>query len=72
MFATPTAAQQQSPDLAAAQRLLTAIETQRNQALTQHAYAEARAAGMVDELARANARIKELEPKPEPDKDSKP
>lgn len=55
-----------APDaVSSALRLLATIEAQRNWALTQHAMAEARAAGLAEDLARANARIKELEPKPE-------
>lgn len=58
-FATPAQAQQSDP--ATLQRLLAAIEAQRNQALTQHAYAEAKAAALTEDLAKAKAQIKELE-----------
>lgn len=68
LLAAGAAQGQQPPDAAMLQRLLNAIEAQRNQALTQHAYAEAARAGLAEDLARANARIKELEPKPDPAK----
>lgn len=55
------AAAQQSGDPANLQRLLTVIEAQRNQALTQHALAEARAAGLAEELTKALAQVKEME-----------
>lgn len=61
--AFPALAEQ--PDAATLQRLLAAIEAQRNQALTQHAYAEAKAAALTDDLAKAKAQIKELETKGE-------
>lgn len=66
LLMAPAVAQQS--DAATLQRLLSAVENQRNQALTQHAMAEARAAGLTEELTKANARIKELEPKAEPEK----
>jgi hypothetical protein len=44
---------------------LTAALDQANYARSMHIQAEARAAGLADELAKAQARIKELEAKPE-------
>ena len=67
LFAAPALAQQ-ATDAATLQRLLVAIEAQRNQALTQGAYAEARVAALTEDLVKAQARIKELEPKPQGDK----
>lgn len=61
LLAAGAAHAQQQPDAATLQRLLAAIEAQRNQALTQHAYAEAARAGLAEDLAKAQARIKELE-----------
>lgn len=69
LSATPILAQQQP-----APRQMTATETtgaltaaldQANYARSMHIQAEARAAGLADELAKAQARIKELEAKPE-------
>lgn len=57
------AAQQQPADPAFLQRAVTALQAQRNQALDAAAAHEARAAGLADDLAKAQARIKELEPK---------
>lgn len=59
LLATPAFAQQQ-PD-PAMQRLLDAIAVQRNQASNQAASCEARSGGLSDDLAKALARIKELE-----------
>lgn len=71
MMISGTALAQQS-DPATLQRLLSAVENQRNQALTQHAMAEARAVGLADDLAKANARIKELETNAAPKQEPKP
>lgn len=68
LFATPAFAQQ-APDPAFLQRALAAVEQQRNQALNSQAVAEARAAGLTDDLAKANARIKEMETKIEKPKE---
>jgi hypothetical protein len=57
------ASAQQAPDPAFLQRAVTAIQTQRNQALDVAAAQQARADGLADDLAKAQARIKELEPK---------
>lgn len=59
-FATPVFAQQ-APDPAFLQRALSALQAQRNAALDAQAVVEARAAGLTDDLARAQARIKEIE-----------
>jgi hypothetical protein len=64
LAASPASAQQQ-PDPQFMQRAIAALQTQRNQALDTAAGAEARAAGLADDLARAQARIKELEQKQE-------
>lgn len=62
LLASPAFAQQ-APDPAFLQRALTALQTQRNVAMDSAAVAEAKLAAMADELAKAQARIKELEPK---------
>lgn len=56
LAAWPALAQQQPPDPAFMQRALGALQAQRNQA---------KAAGLADDLAKAQARIKELEGKQE-------
>lgn len=69
LLTSPAFAQlQQGPDPAFMQRALDSIAAQRNNALNAAAVAEARVAGLTEELAKATARIKELEPKPEPEK----
>lgn len=69
LLVTPAAAQQQNvPDPAFLQRAIASIENQRNQALSAQVVAEAKAAGLAEELAKANAKIKELESKPAPEK----
>jgi hypothetical protein len=67
MLALPFAANAQTapPDPALLQHAANALQAQRNQAMDAAAIAEARAAGLADDLAKAQARIKELEPKPE-------
>jgi hypothetical protein len=67
LFATP-AFGQQAPDPAALQRALVAIQSQRNQAFDLAASWQAQAASLSEDLAKAQARIKELEPKDEPKK----
>lgn len=64
-LATTVSFAQQAPDPAFLQRVLPTLQAQRNAALDAQAVAEARAAGLADDLAKANARIKELEAKPE-------
>lgn len=66
LLASPAVAQQQQPDPAFLQRAITVLQAQRNAALDQAAGAEARVAQIADDLAKAQARIKELEPKAAP------
>jgi len=58
-------AQQQPPDPAALQRVLKAIEAQRNAAMNSAALAEARAAELAEEMQKlkAEAATKETKPK---------
>lgn len=65
------AQQQQQPDPAFMQRALTALQSQRNQALDLAASQEARANGLQDDLMKAQARVKELEEKTAPKSDAK-
>lgn len=51
----------QQPDAVFLQRAITAVQTQRNLAMDAQAVAEAKVATLTDELAKAQARIKELE-----------
>lgn len=55
----------QQVDPAFMQKAIISLQAQRNEALDSAATAQARAAMLADELARAQARIKELEPQPE-------
>lgn len=64
LISSPALAQQQ-PDTAFMQRAITAIQTQRNAALDQAVLLQAKVDGLTEDLAKAQARIKELEPKPE-------
>lgn len=65
LFATSAFAQQQRPmtpvELTGA---LSAAISQGNSARAMHLEAEAKAAGLAEDLAKANAKIKELEGKP--------
>jgi hypothetical protein len=70
ILATPAFAQQQ-PDASFLQRAINTLQTQRNTALDAQAVAEARASGFTEELAKANAKIKELEDKVNPPKEDK-
>lgn len=63
LFASPAFAQQ--PDPAFLQKAIAAFQFQRNQALDALAISEAKAAIAAEDLAKAKARIKELEPKPD-------
>lgn len=63
LWSSAAFAQQSSPDPATLQRLLAAVEQQRNQALTAQAIAEAKIGGLSDELIKVNTRLKELEGK---------
>lgn len=70
---SPAAAQQMQTDVMTLQRTIAVLEQQRNGAMNQAAMAETRAAAIQAELEKAQARIKELEPKtaekaPEPAK----
>lgn len=65
LWSTSAFTQQQAPDPAFLQRVIVALEQQRTQALTAQAIAEARVGLLSDELIKVNARIKELEPKPD-------
>jgi hypothetical protein len=69
LIAGPALAQQQPPDPVMLQHALTAVRAQREQAFDQSANWEATARRLSDDLAKANARIKELEPKPEAPKE---
>jgi hypothetical protein len=53
------------PDPAFMQKAILSLQTQRNEALDSAASSQARAAMLADDLAKAQTRIKELEPKPE-------
>lgn len=68
IVASSAAAQQADP--AELSRRIAVIEAQRNQALGWHAASESARAGLAEDLARAQARIKELEPK-KPDEPAK-
>lgn len=63
LWSSTAFAQQSSPDPVTLQRLLAAVEQQRNQALTAQAIAEAKIGGLSDELIKVNTRLKELEGK---------
>lgn len=65
LLASTASAQQQAPDPAFLQRALSVMQAQRNQAMDTAAVQQARADGLADELAKAQARVKELEPKPD-------
>lgn len=60
---------QQQPDPAFLQKAIAALQIQRNQALDAYVVDEAKIATLNEEIAKANARIKELEPKPEAPKE---
>jgi hypothetical protein len=62
-------AQQTLPDPAFLQKALSAMQAQRNQAMDALAVSDAKAQMVAEDLAKANTRIKELEPKPEPKKE---
>jgi len=62
LLATPAFAQQQ-PDPAFLQRALASMQSQRNQAMDALAVSEAKSAGLADDLAKAQIRIKELDDK---------
>lgn len=58
----------QQPDPVFLQRAIAAVQAQRNVAMDAAAVAEAKVAALTDDLAKAKARIKELEPKGEENK----
>jgi hypothetical protein len=60
---TVAAAAAQQPDAAFMQRALASLQAQRNGAMDAAAAAEAKAGLLTDELAKAQARLKQLEPK---------
>lgn len=66
LIATPALAQQQPADPVFMQRAIQALQAQRNQAQDAQAIETARATGLSDDLAKAQARVKELEDKYEP------
>jgi hypothetical protein len=64
LFVATPALAQQAPDAAFLQRAITVLQGQRNQAMDAQAVAAAQVATLTDHLAKAKARIMELEPKP--------
>jgi hypothetical protein len=64
LTASGAVAQQADPQFL--QRAVPVLQAQRNQALDAAAAQQARADGLADDLAKAQARIKELEQKQEP------
>lgn len=69
LLTAPAFAQQSRPmTTAEMQGAVNAAITQGDIARKMHIEAEAKLAGVIDELAKAQARIKELEPKSEPKK----
>lgn len=64
LVASPALAQQQLPDVALLQRALAAMQSQRNQAMD---IAAEREAQLMVELAKAQAKLKEIESKPAPE-----
>lgn len=69
VLVSSTAFAQQQPDPAFLQKAIVALQAQRNQALDAYAVDEAKIATLNEEIAKANTRIKELEPKPEAPKE---
>lgn len=67
-LSTDVYAQQSTADIGFLQRAVTALQTQRNQAYDQAAASDAKAAGLTEDLTKANAKIKELEDKQPKDK----
>jgi len=69
----PATAYAQQPDVSFLQHAVGALQSQRNAALDAQAVAEAKIAGLTDELAKANRQVKELNDKLNPPKpDDKP
>lgn len=69
MLLVPLPVLAEQPDLQVLQRAVSILQAQRNQAQDSAAAAEVKAAGLADDLAKAQARIKELESKPVDKKD---
>lgn len=65
LLAGPAFAQQQPPDPAFMAKAIAALQVQRNQAQDAAAIAQAKVEQLTEDLGKANARVKELEPKPE-------
>lgn len=63
LLALTTPAFAQQPDSIFLQKAITAVQTQRNLAMDTAAVAEAKVAQLTEDLAKAQARIKELEDK---------
>lgn len=63
LLALSSVASAQQADPAFLQRAITAVQMQRNLALDAQAVAEARVAALTEDLAKAQAHIKELESK---------
>lgn len=61
----PAFAQHQPADPAFLQRAISAMQAQRNQAMDAAAVLQARADGLQDELSKAQAKLKELDEKPD-------
>lgn len=70
LAASPAMAQQAAPppDAAELARRLAVVEAQRTVILGWHTASEAARAALADELAKANAEIKDLKAKPDPSK----
>lgn len=68
IWAGPALAQQQVADPATLQRLLTMTQAQRNQLFDAFTAASVQIEALTDDLAKARARLNELEQKPEPEK----
>jgi TolA-binding protein len=65
MIVATSALAQQTPDPAFLQRAIGVLQTQRNTAMDAQVVTEAKVAELTEELAKAQARIKELEAKAE-------
>lgn len=63
MLLMPAANAQQAPDTAALQRAIAALQAQRNQAWDVAVTLEMKAASLAEDLAKAQAKVKELEEK---------
>lgn len=73
LFTTPTLAQQAQPDPAFMQHAIGSLQAQRNAALDAQVLAEAKVAGLMEDLDKANLKIKGLESKLKPeDKPTEP